>query len=112
MGEQKVGPDHRPDVGERRGTGVDDEHRGDSAGISDTVTVTCALDSQAHQIPDSELTAPYALRSGRYRAVCGCVVTAAPMVQPEGEPCRTCAAIVSPPARSRRGRSGLRRLLA
>jgi hypothetical protein len=112
MVEQKAGPDHSPDVGNRRGTGVDVEHREDPAGISDTVTVTCALDSHAHQIPDSELTSPYALRSGRYRAVCGCVVTAAPMVQPEGEPCRTCAAIVTPPARSRRGRSGFRRLLA
>ncbi|MCW0212520.1 MAG: hypothetical protein OJJ54_04110 [Pseudonocardia sp.] len=91
---------------------MDGERRGEPAAISDTVTVTCAIDSQAHQIPDSELTAPYALRSGRYRAVCGCVVTAAPMVQPEGEACRTCTALVAPPERARRGRHGFRRLLA
>lgn len=54
-----------------------------------TVTVTCVSDGHSHAVPDTELTG-LASDSGYYRAVCGHVVTAAPMVAPEGAPCRQC----------------------
>jgi hypothetical protein len=54
-----------------------------------TVTVTCVSDGHSHAVPDTELTG-LASGSGCYRAVCGHVVTAAPMVAPEGAPCRQC----------------------
>lgn len=54
-----------------------------------TVTVTCVSDGHSHAVPDTELSA-LTSGSGFYRAVCGHVVTAAPMVAPEGMPCRQC----------------------
>lgn len=74
-----------------------------------TVTVTCVQDGHSHAVPDTELTSD-AASSGYYRAVCGHVVTAAPMVAPEGAPCRPCddAREVKVPRPARR--LGLRRL--
>jgi hypothetical protein len=53
-----------------------------------TVIVTCTQDSRAHAVHDTQLaTAP---ESGRYNALCGHMVAAAPMTEPDGEPCLLC----------------------
>jgi hypothetical protein len=57
-----------------------------------TVAVTCRIDSRAHAVPDTELTAPHAVDAGRYHAVCGYVVSPASLVAPDGRPCDECAA--------------------
>ena len=57
-----------------------------------TVTITCARDGRAHHVPDVQIAGPQADGAGRYVAVCGHVVTAAAMVEPEGAPCPRCAA--------------------
>jgi hypothetical protein len=58
--------------------------------VATTVSVTCLNDGRAHDVPDVELVAGGS-RSGYYRAVCGHLVSAASMVEPDGEPCRHCA---------------------
>jgi hypothetical protein len=70
--------------------------------------VVCAIDSLTHEVSDKDLAT---VTSGRYRALCGEVITAAPMSQPEGRPCEGCTAarIPAPPGRSRRLRP-IRRL--
>lgn len=74
-----------------------------------TVTMTCMHDGRSHAVPDTELTGTTS-GSGYYRAVCGHLVSAAPMVAPEGSPCRTCDETrQTKPARSPR-RLGLRLL--
>lgn len=60
--------------------------------VVETITVTCAFDSRAHMVSDVEFTAPAGLDSGRYLAICGRVIWAAPMVAPEGKPCPLCMA--------------------
>jgi hypothetical protein len=57
-----------------------------------TIAITCITDGHAHDVPDVQIAGPQADRRGRYVAVCGHVVTAAPMVEPEGAPCPLCAA--------------------
>ena len=57
-----------------------------------TIAITCIVDGRAHDVPDVQIAGPQADRRGRYVAVCGHVVTAAPMVEPEGAPCPLCAA--------------------
>jgi hypothetical protein len=57
-----------------------------------TVTITCIVDGRAHDVPDVQIAGPQADRQGRYVAVCGHVVTAASMIEPEGAPCPLCAA--------------------
>jgi hypothetical protein len=56
-----------------------------------TVTITCAVDGRAHDVPDVQIAGPQA-GLGRYVAVCGHVVTAASMIEPEGARCPLCAA--------------------
>ena len=56
------------------------------------VTVTCLSDGRAHVVPDTEMV-DGASHNGCYRAVCGHVVTAAPMVEPDGKPCRPCSTV-------------------
>ncbi len=53
-----------------------------------TVIVTCTQDSRAHAVHDTQLAT--ALESGRYNALCGHLVAAAPMTEPDGEPCLLC----------------------
>jgi hypothetical protein len=74
-----------------------------------TVTVTCVDDGHSHAVPDTELTSMTA-GSGYYRAVCGHVVTAAPMVAPEGAPCRHCDEARETKVSPRARRLGLRLL--
>jgi hypothetical protein len=57
-----------------------------------TVTITCIVDGRAHDVPDVQIAGPQADRQGRYVAVCGHVVTAASMIEPEGARCPLCAA--------------------
>jgi hypothetical protein len=70
-----------------------------------TVTVTCALDSRAHAVHDTQLA--NAVESGRYNALCGHIVAAAPMTEPDGQPCLLCDALRDRPTDPRRHR-GLR----
>jgi hypothetical protein len=69
---------------------------GDQAGrrAVDTITVTCSIDSRAHEVPDAELAASARRSDGHYQALCGHMVAAAPMVEPDGQPCLLCAAIL------------------
>ena len=57
-----------------------------------TVVITCTVDGRAHAVPDVQIAGPQADRRGRYVAVCGHVVTAASMTEPEGAPCPLCTA--------------------
>jgi hypothetical protein len=69
---------------------------GDQAGrrAVDTITVTCAIDTRAHEVPDAELAASARQSDGHYQALCGHMVAAAPMVEPDGQPCLLCTAIL------------------
>lgn len=55
-----------------------------------TVTVTCVSDGRAHRVPDVEIAADVARRDGFYQALCGHLVAAASMVEPDGRPCPLC----------------------
>jgi hypothetical protein len=73
-----------------------------------TVIVTCIQDNRAHAVHDAQLAT--AAESGRYNALCGHVVAAAPMSEPDGEPCLLCEELRNLPIE--RPRPGiLRRLL-
>jgi hypothetical protein len=78
---------------------------GDHAGRRpvDTITVTCSIDSRAHEVPDAELAAAARSSDGHYQALCGHMVSAAPMVEPDGQPCLLCAAILERTIAARRG---------
>lgn len=59
------------------------------------------MDSLTHEVFDRDLAT---VTSGRYRALCGELITAAPMVQPEGRRCEVCAAARTPTPPRRSGR--------
>ncbi|MDT7552349.1 MAG: hypothetical protein QOH17_667 [Pseudonocardiales bacterium] len=80
-------------------------HRLPAPPVVQTVTVTCTLDSRAHAVHDSQLAT--ALESGRYNALCGHLVTAAPLTEPDGLPCLLCEELRYRPVDRRRHR-GLR----
>lgn len=63
------------------------------------IAVMCVDDGRTHTVPDVEMTSG-AATTGRYRALCGHVVTAAPMVAPNGAPCVECRAAESAPRRA------------
>lgn len=77
---------------------------GDHAGrrAADTITVTCTIDSRAHEVPDAELAAAARRTDGHYQALCGHMVAAAPMVEPDGQPCLLCIAILERTEATRR----------
>lgn len=56
-----------------------------------TISVTCVMDGHCHSVPDEELAIGITHRGGQYAAVCGHVVTPAPMVAPDGVRCPRCA---------------------
>jgi len=60
-------------------------------GGSSTVSVTCVADGRCHAVPDAELVIGATERSGHYAAICGHLITPAPMVAPDGEMCPACA---------------------
>ena len=62
-------------------------------GAVDTITVTCCVDSRAHEVPDAELAEAARRLDGYFQALCGHRITAASMVEPDGQPCLLCAAI-------------------
>jgi hypothetical protein len=68
----------------------------------DTITVTCSIDCRAHEVPDAELAAATRRSDGYYQALCGHMVAAAPMVEPDGQPCLLCTAIVERTEATRR----------
>lgn len=61
-----------------------------------TVRITCAIDSRTHEVGEQEFTTA---DSGRYRALCGAIVAAAPMAAPEGQRCERCLTARQPRAR-------------
>lgn len=56
-----------------------------------TIPITCLLDGQAHDVTDESVAA--GKRTGEYAALCGYVVSAAPMVAPVGRQCGRCTAV-------------------
>jgi hypothetical protein len=78
---------------------------GDHAGrhAVDTITVTCSIDSRAHEVPDTEIAASARRSDGHYQALCGHMIAAAPMVEPDGQPCLLCTAIIERTNATRRG---------
>ena len=58
-----------------------------------TVSITCLNDGLAHDVRDTELSGPLGTRAGCYSAVCGHLVVAGSMVEPEGRPCPLCLEI-------------------
>jgi hypothetical protein len=76
------------------GVGTVSRPRGksESSGLGGTtISVTCVIDGRCHSVPDEELAIGIAYRGGQYSAVCGHVVTPAPMVAPDGDLCPVCA---------------------
>lgn len=55
-----------------------------------TTPVTCTQDGIAHQITDEVMAAAMADQAP-YEAVCGHIVTPAPLIAPNGRPCPRCA---------------------
>jgi hypothetical protein len=71
---------------------------------STTIRITCLNDGLAHDVPDAQLAAAANDRAGCYIAVCGHVVSAASMVEPDGKHCPLCAEVFGlnrPPRRRR-----------
>ena len=63
------------------------------------------MDSLTHEVFDKDLAT---FSSGRYQALCGEMITAAPMSQPEGRRCEACTTARAPA--QPRGSSRLRPL--
>jgi len=55
-----------------------------------TVPITCCIDGQAHDVTDESAAVGH--HAGKYQALCGYVVSAAPMIVPVGRPCSRCTA--------------------
>ena len=71
-----------------------------------TTVMTCAADGHDHLVADDAHAAGTAAATGRYAALCGHQVAAAPLVCPPGPPCPRCVVHVrhSPlPGRHGRG---------
>jgi hypothetical protein len=85
----------RPEGWTCGGVGTVSRPRGQSGpsglGGGSTISVTCVMDGRCHSVPDEEIAIGIAHRGGQYSAVCGHVVTPAPMVAPDGELCPVCA---------------------
>ena len=79
------------------------------------ITAQCGV-PVAHEVTDEAFAAG---RNGEYRALCGCLFVAAPMVAPPGRPCSECRGVLAAvrradaaPHKPRHRRVGLlRRLL-
>jgi hypothetical protein len=83
---------------------------------TDTIQITCSLDSQAHDVTDDSLIVGQ--RTGHYPALCGHRLSAA-LATPLGRPCAACIAVsaaqpqvptVRPGRRSRHRQPGWLRL--
>ena len=58
-----------------------------------SVSITCVVDGRCHRVSDLQLGAAETDTRGRYRALCGHLVTAASLAEPDGVPCPVCAAL-------------------
>jgi hypothetical protein len=83
----------------------------------DVLILTSVIDNRAHKVIGSELCAPHATHTGRFEALCGHLVSPAPLIEADGAPCDRCTELDPTPAtarprhRRRRRGWGLRRLL-
>jgi hypothetical protein len=87
---------------------IESGNREQSPQHTQAVIVTCITDNRAHAVLDSQLAT--AVETGRYNALCGHLVSAAPMTEPDGEPCLLCEELRDRPAAPRRRHRTLRRL--
>lgn len=71
-----------------------------------TIPLTCVQDGCCHLVGDDQMAAGRRARTGRFLALCGYTVTAAPMVYPAGRPCAECAAQPAPSSGDRARRLG------
>jgi hypothetical protein len=76
----------------------------------ETITVTCCIDTRAHEVADAELAAAAGRPDGHFQALCGHMIAAASMVEPDGQPCLLCSAIRERTTATRRG-ARLQRIL-
>ena len=87
-----------------------------NADVPDILTLTSVIDNRAHKVTGSELCASHSTRTGRFAALCGHLVSPAPLVEAEGTPCTRCVQLdptpTAVPAHRRRRGWALRRLLA
>lgn len=66
------------------------------------VEITSSRDGRAHQVPDALLGEALASGTGLFPALCGQLLTAAPLTSPPGPPCLLCMELTRPRRRSRR----------
>jgi hypothetical protein len=59
-------------------------------GTTRPATLTCTVDGRDHLISEQATTAGLVAGHGKYVAVCGRVVVAAPLVAPQGPTCMDC----------------------
>ena len=52
-----------------------------------TSSITCVADGRDHRVPVVQFAAPGAARDGAYRALCGHVVFARSLAEPDVAPC-------------------------
>jgi hypothetical protein len=64
------------------------------------VWVTGAEDGLDHAVCDDAMVAGIDEGNGRFRALCGVVVPAAPMIEPPGRRCRRCSEMLYTPPQS------------
>lgn len=81
-------------------------HPASHASMSHTSTIplTCMQDGHCHRVSDEQMAVGRRARTGRFLALCGHTVTAAPMVGPGGRPCAECAAQPAPSSSGDRAR--------
>jgi len=65
--------------------------RGSTRDDRTSVTITCVVDGRAHRVSDLQWGAAEADGRGRYEALCGHVVTAGSLTEPDGAPCSACS---------------------
>lgn len=89
---------------------------GQEAAEFELVSLTSVIDSRAHMVTDVELSSAHATRMGRYEALCGHLISPAPLIEPDGARCRRCdelnRALRPAGSRVRRRTRGLGRLRA
>lgn len=72
---------------------------------TNTLPITCSLDSQAHNVTDSLQPGR---RTGHYQELCGHRVSAAALATPLGRPCAECTAVTAAQQQVSTGRPGRR----
>jgi hypothetical protein len=97
-----VGREHRQPLGGQLFDPCDPRTAAARA-ASTTISMTCLNDGLAHDVSDAQLAAANG-SSGNYIAVCGHVVTAASLVEPDGKRCPLCDEVhgLNRPQRRRR----------